>query len=94
METRDKPGRANGKRASPTAKGLVTRHPSGWEMNVDEAQMMIQADITPPGDADPPPEHVGEHVAALAKVFSGLVETKLGAKVSMDQVTDLRERER
>ena len=53
-----------------------------------------QADITPPGDPDPPGEHVGEHVEAPTKVQSGLVDAKLNTKVSLDvgtwaEMTDL-----
>ena len=48
-----------------------------------------QADITPPDEPDPPGGHVGEHVRALAKVSSDLAGAKLGAKVSMDALTQL-----
>ena len=48
-----------------------------------------QADITPPDEPDPPGGRAGEHVRALAKVSSDLAGAKLGAKVSMDALTQL-----
>ena len=47
------------------------------------------ADITPQDEPDPPGGHVGEHVRALARVSSDLAGAKLGAKVSMDALTQL-----
>ena len=53
----DTQGHAYGKGVSPAARRPVSRHPSGWEMNLGEEESIMpnrQADNAPPDDPDPP----------------------------------------